>query len=86
MSEPGGKWVPEGGWEKVGDWTDDYDEHPDLGVDDSDEPGSAMRKCQNCAEAEHDICWDTNPDRDCPCCLDTWFGGIFASGNRPGGL
>ena len=38
MSEPGGKWVPEGGWEKVGDWTDDYDEHPDLGVDDSDEP------------------------------------------------
>jgi len=39
MSEPGGKWVPDGGWEKVGDWTDDYDEHPDLGVDDP-EPGA----------------------------------------------
>ena len=31
------KWVPEDGWEKAGDWTDDYDEHPDLdlGLDDS---------------------------------------------------
>ena len=31
------EWVPEDGWEKAGDWTDDYDEHPDLdlGLDDS---------------------------------------------------
>jgi len=32
-----------------------------------------MSKCQYCEEDGHDICWDTKPDRTCPCCLDTWF-------------
>ncbi len=38
---PGG-WVPEGGWEKDGGWEDDYDEHPDLGVDDSEDTGPTI--------------------------------------------
>ena len=48
------------------------------------EPGSAMTKCQNCAGDGHDICWDTKPDRTCPCCLDTWFG-MLCEPTRPGG-
>ena len=41
-----------------------------------------MTRCKTCAVDGHATCWTVKPDRNCPCCLDTWFG-VLIMPTRP---